>query len=70
MFASNPVPHEGTDFNFTTRVGLGATHRLNHNTHLIGGARWFHLSNARIHGGDQNPSINGVEWHLGLAWQW
>ena len=67
--ASHRIPAGGTHFNFITRVGLGATYQLKDNLYLIGGARYFHLSNARIEGSDRNPSINGVEGVLGLMWR-
>jgi hypothetical protein len=67
-FASDEVPFDGTRFNFITRVGAGATARLSDDLHLMFGVRYFHLSNARIHGKDENPSINGVEGYVGLMW--
>jgi opacity protein-like surface antigen len=67
--ASHRLPAGGTHFNFITRVGLGATYQLKDNLYLIAGARYFHLSNARIEGSDRNPSINGVEGVLGLMWR-
>ena len=66
--ATARVPVGGTYFNFITRVGIGATFQLKEHTYLIGGARYFHLSNARIDGPTRNPSINGVEGFLGVMW--
>lgn len=62
------VPHDGTQFNFITRTGIGATVRINEDLHLVGGVRYFHLSNARIEGVERNPSINGIEGYVGLMW--
>lgn len=70
MQATNRVPTGGTNFNFTTRTGIGVAHRLSDNSHLIGGARYFHLSNAQYDGRDRNPSINGIEFYAALGWEW
>lgn len=66
--ATGRVPGGGTYFNFVTRTGLGATFQLREHLHLLGGVRYFHLSNARIEGSQRNPSINGIEGFLGLMW--
>ncbi len=66
--ATERVPGGGTYFNFATRTGLGATFQIREHLHLLGGVRYFHLSNARIEGSERNPSINGVEGFLGLMW--
>jgi len=66
--ATRRVPDAGTYFNFVTRTGLGATFQLREHLHLLGGVRYFHLSNARIEGSQRNPGINGVEGFLGLMW--
>ena len=59
-------PSGGTHFNFTGRVGLGASIRLAHNLHLIGGARYLHISNAAIHGVERNPGFDSMEYYTGL----
>lgn len=68
--AAADVPGGGTRFNFVTRAGLGITRRLNDDAHLLAGARYLHLSNARVEGAERNPSINGVELYAGLLWSW
>jgi hypothetical protein len=45
---------------------VGASLRLKDNLFLLGGARYFHLSNGDIHGRDQNPSFDGVQYWLGM----
>jgi hypothetical protein len=70
MQASNRVPKGGTNFNFTTRTGIGVAHRLSNECHLLSGVRWFHLSNAQYQGKSRNPGINGIEWYVGLGWEW
>jgi hypothetical protein len=63
---STEVPHDGTSFNITFRSGPGLTYRVTDNFYLIGGARYFHLSNAALEGREHNPSINGVEGYFGV----
>ena len=64
--AEAAFPEGGTHFNYTPKGGIGATIRLRDDLHLIGGTRFFHLSNANLHGRDQNPSYDGVQYYLGL----
>ena len=68
VLASDRVPSGGTYFNFATRAGLGATYLLHDHFYLLGGIRYFHLSNARIEGIQRNPSVNGLEGFLGVMW--
>ncbi|MGB7161344.1 MAG: acyloxyacyl hydrolase [Tepidisphaeraceae bacterium] len=68
VYASDHVPAGGTSFNFISRLGAGLTYEVDASVHLMGGVRWWHLSNARIEGDDRNPTINGVEFYLGLMW--
>jgi hypothetical protein len=67
--ATHDVPDEGTQFNFFTTLGLGATHHLGGNSNLMFGVRYFHLSNANLFGDDVNPSLNGVSFYLGLMFK-
>jgi hypothetical protein len=64
--ATERVPSEGTYFNFIEQFGMGITHGLNGNSHLLLGVRYYHLSNAGIEGQDRNPSNNGVVAYVGL----
>jgi hypothetical protein len=64
--ADRRVPPAGTDFNFTGEFGLGATYHLCTNLHLMGGVRFFHLSNARLEGLHRNPDINSLAGYVGL----
>jgi len=68
MFPTEPVT--GTHFNFTGKVGLGATYQLRDHAFLMGGARYFHLSNGQIHGRDQNPTYDSIQFWGGLMWTW
>ena len=68
--ADGEFPAGGTHTNFTLQAGLGVTYRLDESLHLVGGARWFHISNARRHGEDENASTDGVSVYGGLMWTW
>ena len=68
--ADGEFPAGGTNTNFTLQGGLGATWRLTESMHVVGGARWFHISNARRHGEDGNASTDGVAVYGGLMWTW
>ncbi|MEA2710624.1 MAG: lipid 3-O-deacylase [Phycisphaerales bacterium] len=63
-------PVDGTNFNFTGKVGLGATYEFQDHTHLIGGARYFHLSNGQIRKQDDNPTYDGIQFWGGVMWTW
>jgi hypothetical protein len=65
--AEAAVPEGGTHFNYTPKGGVGATLRLRDDLHFIGGARFFHLSNANLHGRDQNPSQDGIQYYVGFV---
>jgi hypothetical protein len=63
------IPTDGTYFNFMTRTGLGLTYQLQDHLYLLGGVRYFHLSNADLDGRERNPSINGIEGFFGFMWK-
>jgi hypothetical protein len=65
-YANNRTPYYGTYYNYILETGLGATFQIYENVHLIGGARYFHLSNAHLEGPAHNPSINGLQGYLGV----
>jgi hypothetical protein len=65
-WANSAVPIGGTTYNFNARAGLGLGYRIADDTYLMGGARYFHLSNGHIHGSEKNPSIDGVEYYVGM----
>ncbi|MFG0244211.1 MAG: acyloxyacyl hydrolase [Phycisphaerales bacterium JB054] len=66
--ATDNVPFDGTGFNFTPRAGIGMTHQISDDgTRLVGGLRWHHISNARIHGDDSNPSRDAPLVYLQVA---
>jgi hypothetical protein len=65
-WANSAVPIGGTTYNINARAGLGLAYRLADDTYLMGGARYFHLSNGHIHGSEKNPSIDGIEYYVGV----
>jgi hypothetical protein len=67
--ADDQVPPGGTHSNTTFYVGLGIARPLKENVYLIGGARYFHLSNADREGDDRNPSINAVQGFVGVMFR-
>ena len=65
-YANRKFPPGGTHFNYVSQGGLGATFRVRDNLHLYGAARYVHASNARIHGDDENPSVDAVGGYVGV----
>lgn len=65
-YANRKFPPGGTHLNYVTQGGVGATFRVYDNVHLFGGARYVHASNGRIHGGDENPSIDAFGGYAGV----
>ena len=64
--AEAEVPEGGTHFNYMPKIGGGATVKLRDDLHFIGGVRFFHLSNGNLHGRDENPSQDGVQYFAGV----
>lgn len=64
--ATEPIPAGGSRFNFTPRAGVGGTYALDRMTRLIGGVRWFHISNAETSG--DNPAFDGLQVYAGVSW--
>ena len=64
--ADAEVPQGGTHFNWTGKGGVGATIELREDLHLVGGARFWHISNGNLHGRDENPSQDGIQYYLGV----
>jgi hypothetical protein len=69
-YADHMVPIFGTNFNFVGKVGLGASWRIEDRAFLMGGARYYHFSNGQIHGQDDNPTYDGVQFWIGTMWTW
>jgi len=64
--ASHRVPYYGTYYNYILETGIGGTYQLWDNVYLIGGARYFHLSNAALEGPRRNPGINATQGYVGI----
>jgi hypothetical protein len=69
VYADDEFPPGGTRFNYTEHAGVGVTYRLKDNLFFVGGGRFIHISNAYIHGRDQNPGINAFGGYAGLMWE-
>jgi len=69
LAAADEVPYRGTNINFTPQAGAGMTFDLGPDTdgRLMLGLRWFHMSNARIEGNDENPGRNALEAYVGVS---
>lgn len=67
LFATDDVPDGGSSFDFMPRAGGGVSFRLT-DEGLRGyvGARWHHVSNARINGDSANPDRDGVMIYGGV----
>ena len=63
-------PYDGTNFNFTGKVGVGATYEVSDGAHLMGGVRYFHLSNGNYRNRDDNPTYDGMQLWGGMMWTW
>jgi len=65
-WANEAIPIGGTTYNFNARVGPGVGYQVDDNIYLLGGARYFHLSNGKAHGAEKNPAYDGVEFYVGM----
>ena len=66
IWTEDPFPDGGTHQNFTPQTGIGTTARIDENLHLIGGVRWYHISNASKSGLDRNPGYNAAQLYVGV----
>ena len=60
------IPLGGTHFNFIEEAGVGGTYKLSDRCHLMAGVRYWHLSNAKLRGADENPGLNGYGAYVGV----
>jgi outer membrane protein W len=65
---SDEFPAHGTNHNFTPQAGVGFTFDLNDDAMLMAGARWYHISNARHSGKDNNPGFDAALIYAGVMW--
>ena len=67
--ADHRTPFYGTYYNYILEPGVGASFRLWDDVNLVGGVRYFHLSNAHLEGPDHNPGINAAQGYVGLMYK-
>jgi len=60
------TPEFGTHWNYSAKVGFGLTYRINDDAWLMGGARYFHVSNGDQFGRENNPSYDGIQYYAGV----
>lgn len=65
FYATNPVPTDGSRFNFTPRVGVGASFAITDTARVLTGVRWLHISNANT--STPNPGRDSLEVYAGLS---
>lgn len=72
--AFDVTPDGGTGFNFLPRAGGGVTWALDDSVNgesrgprLMLGVRWHHISNANIHGDDNNPSRDSLAGYVAIT---
>lgn len=65
IYATENVPSNGSRFNFTPRIGVGASIGLTDSARILTGVRWLHISNANT--STPNPGFDSVEIYAGLS---
>jgi hypothetical protein len=65
LFTNEPVPSDGGRVNFTPRAGLGGTVAVGGSARLMGGLRWYHISNANT--GQDNPGRDSLQVYGGVS---
>lgn len=68
LATGDAVPDGGTSFDLMPRAGVGCTRELGEGgTRLQVGLRWHHVSNARIHGDQNNPARDQPMVYAGIV---
>jgi len=65
LFTNEPVPSDGGRVNFTPRAGVGGTVAIGGSARLMGGLRWYHISNANT--GQDNPGRDSLQVYGGVS---
>lgn len=65
LSASNPIPPNGTRFNFTPQAGGGVSFETVPDIRIMLGIRWHHISNANTSG--NNPGRDNVIGYVGVS---
>lgn len=66
LWASRDVPENGSRFNFTPQAGMGLSFDIGNDVRLYIGARWHHVSNARLY--ENNPGREYGMIYTMLSW--
>ncbi|MHC4990522.1 MAG: acyloxyacyl hydrolase [Planctomycetota bacterium] len=65
MGTSEPIPNDGTQYNFTPQAGMGVSFDISANTRMLAGFRWHHVSNASLSA--DNPGMDNAYFYLGFS---
>jgi hypothetical protein len=65
LVSDQDVPAEGTSFNFTPQIGVGASIDIGSDVRLMTGVRWHHISNANLY--DANPGRDSLMGYVALS---
>lgn len=65
IWSTESVPSNGSDFNFTPRIGIGGSFEVVDNLRVMTGIRWFHISNANT--STPNPGRDSLELYAGIS---
>lgn len=66
IYTSDTLRDPGTHFNFTLQRGADATYNLTDRLAAMFGARWFHISDARIRGKNRNVGLDSPIFYVGV----
>lgn len=66
LISTEDVPAHGSSFNFTPQIGVGVSFEAWDDARLFIGARWHHVSNARLY--EENPGRDYGMLYAMLAW--
>lgn len=69
LLTDDVTPQNGTSANFIPRLGAGVAFRTSETSRFLLGARWHHISNARVFGDNNNPSRDEVMLFAGFQWK-
>ncbi len=70
MWAQDPIPERGSEWNYTFAFGPGIEVPLSKNKSLLFGAEFHHLSNADGSYSRRNPSQNEILYWVSHSWKW
>jgi len=65
LLATEEVPNDGSNFNFTPQAGFGFTCDIGSDNRLMAGVRWHHISNANTF--EDNPGRDSVFVYAGVS---